>query len=290
MGGGKRTNLVGNMYTPSGEAISSVAPTTVAWMNDLRGPSTSPHTPSSTRMKKENRRSTRNFNDITESALPDDNASTRNAINYFAKASRREMNTYSSSNSAYTDNNNNNNSSRPSGKKLLVDDLIDRRNLIREERKKLEADAEAERIKAEKLRKALLKDRALRNTHTKPQLQYLTEGISPIMSNFGAATDHSRNSSVSNSSNNHQRFAYHKKMIDKYKNVTGSVDLERMAASAYTEYSHKHLNKKNDYIYSATPTIRNRPGPTAADVYRDLEREFEEYDDENINTFKFIDR
>jgi hypothetical protein len=293
MSGARRANLTGNMYTPSGDVISNVNPATLAWMNDLRGTPTASQNLNTSRMAKENNRSSHSFNDRSEYALHDDNVSTRNAIDYFAKASRKEM---MNSGRAHTGTDTNS-SSKPSGKKLLVDDLIDRRNLIREERRKMEAEAEAERVKAEKMRKAWLKDRALRNTHTKPQLHYLTEGISPIVSNLGGASlqDHSRHSSsgsVSNNSNtNQQRFAYHKKLIDKYKNTTGSVDLEHMAASAYTEYSIKHLNKKSDYIYSSTPLLRtNTAGPLAADVYRDLEREFEEYDDGNINTFRFIDR
>ena len=120
MSGARRANLTGNMYTPSGDVISNVNPATLAWMNDLRGTPTASQNLNTSRMTKENNRSSHSFNDRSEYALHDDNVSTRNAIDYFAKASRKEM---MNSGRAHTGTDTNS-SSKPSGKKLLVDDLI----------------------------------------------------------------------------------------------------------------------------------------------------------------------
>jgi len=86
---------------------------------------------------------------------------------------------------------------------------------------------------------------------------------------------------MSSSSN---RYSYHKKLADKY-------NLDQITSTAFAEQSVKHHQQNN---YQSQQPIYGVSQPNYDEIarmgglFRDLEREFQEYDDRNTSSFKFI--
>jgi len=149
------------------------------------------------------------------------------------------------------------------------------------------------------MHKALLKERALRSGGGRTSTGY--PGISPIQPNTNSShmytrystndNNHSDNNSISSTSTSSNRNSYHKKIVERY-------NLGQITSAAFAEYSAKHLQPQRSIYQPQQPIYYNvSPQPKydnsteiarMGGLYRDLEREFQEYDDRNTNSFKFI--
>jgi hypothetical protein len=241
------------------------------------------------------------------------------ALSYFSKSTRQSLDSTHNGRSSNSSSNSNSNlgfshsqdHSFPFGTgqprieatapRLLTSELIDRRQLIREEKRKAAEEAERQRLLAEKSRKALLKEKALRsNSGPLPGRRgELPNSITPLPDNNNhhqSFRGNNTNAQNGGGDMDHSRFSYHKRVIEKYnlRPEIGGVNLAEIAGTAYAEYSSKHLSRRGNYVVS--PFQDDNRGSSnyrprnELDIYRDLEREFKEYDDSNLNSFKFIQR
>jgi hypothetical protein len=206
----------GHMYSITGDVVRDFDLSSSLWMSNLR----SPYSPKKKHTNKNNDNNNSPYS--TTSYQNDEN----NTVNSASAASNLRG---SSSALEYFSKQSNNNKSKiniitkAESPKLVTDELLSRRQSVREEKKKKMEELENQKQLDLKYRKEILKQKAL------GQYRYDDDGKTSIGS--------------SNSNSSSSRYKYHEKLINKYNKSPsiGKLDLRQVTQKAYAEYSVKHL-------------------------------------------------
>ena len=238
------------MYSSNGSVVKDFDLSTSFWMSNLRSPVLSKERKNTSILQSAaSSPHSRHDEDVVNSFDSNMKGST-SAIQYYAKQNNISKNDY-------------NKSTKSIAPKLATDQLLHRRELIRNEKRKQLKEMEIQKEFKLKYNKEILKQKAL-GTYNKHDDDGST----------------SYASSLSNTSSS--RYRYHEKLINKYNGHVniGKIDLRKETQQAFAEYSVKHLNGKNNYFLNSTLSNNKQGRDHFEDdiLFRNLNDSYEDYD------------